>query len=257
MDNELNQVQNDDLFTDEDFIEESTEETHEELEGKPAEEEIVDTPFLEITYDKEKKGLSKEEATTYAQKGMNYDRLNEKYNHIYSPLENLAKKNGMNVEDFLENLNQTQIKYETDLAYKQLKEKHPDADDGLLMEYAKEQIQNRMFVNNQQELQKQTEQDNAQKQRVREDFNRFRQELPNVDVNSLPNEVYENVKQGHDLLSAYYKYQYSELTKKLEESQKQAEIDKQNKDNLKRSLGSTTSASGGETDAFLDGLFSD
>ena len=113
MDNELNQVPtiDDDLFSDivdEDETFEDNDGIFDEVEDTPVENEVdeevpeaSEAPFMEITYNKEKKGLSREEAIAYAQKGMNYDHMVDKYNRINAPLEELARMNNMNVDDFI------------------------------------------------------------------------------------------------------------------------------------------------------------
>ena len=72
MPEDLNQDQG--LF--DDFTDvEDTEEVSEPTEAKAEEttEVKADEPFLTIRYNKEDKGLTREDAITYAQKGMNYD----------------------------------------------------------------------------------------------------------------------------------------------------------------------------------------
>ena len=64
-------------------------------------EVVAEQPKIKVKYDKEEKELSYDEAVTLAQKGMNYDRLNEKYDslkakeHAIKLVEKLAEQNGM------------------------------------------------------------------------------------------------------------------------------------------------------------------
>lgn len=78
----------------------------------PAPEET--TPFLQVKYNKEEVALSKEEAATLAQKGMNYDKvkqakeeLEQKFNNDPSRqyVNTLAEEYGVDPEKVLEKLN--------------------------------------------------------------------------------------------------------------------------------------------------------
>ena len=96
MSDELNQVTEENVFSDvteEENLFEDVEETPETPETEEVQEEPEEWS-LDVKYNGEEKKLNKEEATTYAQKGMNYDK-------IYNPLEKLAKKNGMQVGEYL------------------------------------------------------------------------------------------------------------------------------------------------------------
>ena len=65
------------------------------------------TPFLEIQYNHEKKGLSRDEAITLAQKGMHYQ-------STYDSLERVATLKGQSVKEFLSGIETAQ-----DDAYRQ------------------------------------------------------------------------------------------------------------------------------------------
>ncbi len=49
-------------------------------------EQTPDEPFMTVRYNKQDKPLSKEEAVTYAQKGMNYDKLQERLKEVSAKL---------------------------------------------------------------------------------------------------------------------------------------------------------------------------
>lgn len=269
MDNELNQVPtiDDDLFSDivdENETFEDNDGIFDDVEDTPVEDQVneevpeaSEAPFMEITYNKEKKGLSREEAIAYAQKGMNYDHMVDKYNRINAPLEELARMNNMNVDDFINHLGQTQMQFEVSNVFNQLKQQYPNSDDVLLQQLAQSQVNNRLTAQAQQMQNQRNEQMNAQKQKAMRDVEMFKREFPDVDYSNLPQEVYEDIKNGHTLLSAYYKYQNSQNSEQIKQLQATAETNKQNEANKRKSFGQTTNAGGGEIDPFLEGLFSE
>jgi hypothetical protein len=55
-------------------------------DSTPAPEET--TPFMQVKYNKEEVALDQEQATTYAQKGMNYDKIKESRDEIQSQYDN-------------------------------------------------------------------------------------------------------------------------------------------------------------------------
>ena len=266
MDNELNQVptNDDDLFSD--IVDENENfddvpEASDEFEDTPVEEVVSEqaeeAPFLEVIYNKEKKGLSRDEALTYAQKGMNYDKMVERYNSINAPLEELARMNNMDVNSFIDHLGRTQMQFEVSNTLNKLKEQYPNSDESLLQRLAENEVNRRLSVQAQQMETQRNEQANAQRQKALHDVELFKQEFPDVDYSNLPSQVYDDIRNGHTLLSAYYKYQNSQANEQMQQLKANAEIQKQNEANMNRSFGQTTNVGGGESDPFLDGLFSE
>lgn len=205
--------------------------------------EVQNEPFLDIVYNKETKNLSKEEARTLAQKGMNYDHMLERY----APIEELARLNNMDVNTFIKSLNDTQRQFEIDKEMQSLRQQYPDTNENVLKELAQSRADGRVATQREQFQKEQNEQVSAQEQQVKRDLELFKKEFPDVDYTELPQEVYENVRNGLPLLSAYYKYL---RTKETVESK----ANDLNKANQEKSLGSTTNAGGGQKDAFLDGF---
>lgn len=217
------------------------EETTEVIE-KP-EETPTSESFLDITYNKETKSLSKEEAKTLAQKGMNYDKMLERY----APIEELARLNGMDVNTFINSLNETQRQFELDKELRTLKQQFPDTDETVLKELAQSRAEGHVAKQREQFQKEQNEQVDAQEQQIRRDLDLFKREFPDVDYTNLPNEVYDNVRNGLPLLSAYYKYLRTKESAELK-------VNKINEANKEKSLGATTNAGSGTHDAFLDGF---
>ena len=253
MEENLNQDLTDTQGLFDDYSEDNTEveepvkgETTKEEPTKVAEKETDTTkvePFLDIVYNKETKNLSKEEARTLAQKGMNYDHLKERY----APIEELARLNGMDVTTFINSLNDTQMHFELEKEMNSLRQQFPDTNEEVLKELAQSRAQGRVATQIAKFHEEQQATVNAVDEQVHRDLEMFKQEFPDVDFTELPNEVMDNVRNGLPLVSAYYKYL------RVQDANKH-EIDQQNKVNQTKALGDTSNAGGGEKDAFLSGL---
>ena len=223
--------------------EETTEEKVTDHQNVEQPKGVSEEPFLDIVYNKETKNLSKDEARTLAQKGMNYDHMLERY----APIEELARLNNMDTVTFIKTLNETQRQFELDKELNSLKQQYPNTDETVLKELAQSRAEGRVAAQKEKFQKEQNEQVNAQEQQVKRDLELFKQEFPDVDYTELPQEVYENVRNGLPLLSAYYKY--------LRTTESVAsKVDKINETNKQKSLGSTTNAGGGTHDAFLEGF---
>lgn len=232
----------DDYSEDNTEVEETTKEEPTQVEEEKTEPTQVE-PFLDIVYNKETKNLSKEEARTLAQKGMNYDHLKERY----APIEELARLNGMDVQTFIKSLNDTQMQFELEKEMNSLKQQFPDTNEEVLKELAQSRAQGRVATQKAQFQSEQQAKVNAVDAQVHRDLEMFKQEFPDVDFTNLPDEVMSNVRNGLPLVSAYYKYL------RVQDANKQ-KIDQQNKVNQSKALGNTSNAGGGEKDAFLSGL---
>ncbi len=93
-------------------VNESEDVEEEEVEPETQESE-EDTFSLDIRYNGQNQTLNREQATTLAQKGMNYDKINEKLqqalnNPVLKVLERNAAKAGMSVEDYANRMAQFQ-----------------------------------------------------------------------------------------------------------------------------------------------------
>lgn len=240
MSDELNQVTEENVFSDvteEENLFEDVEETPE----TPETEEVQEEPksFLKVKYNGEEQDLNEEDARTFAQKGMNYDK-------IYNPLEKLAKANGMQVGEYLNQLEATQRQYEVSKEVDRLRqdEKYADLSDEILEEIANSRIDQIIT----QEAQNEAEAINQDQLQVQREVDMFLKEYPefqNKGPDSLDPKVYDYVKQGYTLLEAYNKFSRENPKEKAQ---------RQNEENKKRSLGNTTNAGTGSSDDFLSGF---
>ena len=119
-------------------VEEVTEDTPESTDTDDTTEAEEQTSLFElkVKYNGEEQTLNEEDARTFAQKGMNYDR-------IYEPLERLARMNNMSVGDYLNQLNDTQITYEVEKEKDNLRNdpKYEDLNDDILEEIARGRVE--------------------------------------------------------------------------------------------------------------------
>lgn len=215
-----------------------------ETEDTPIEEEVTETdsqPFLEVKYNKEAKHLTREEAIELSQKGLNYDKLHEKHNALNTRLEAIAKANGLDIESFLNSLDEMQREVSINNKVQELKQQYPNSDEQLLKELAEKELN----------IPKPQPQENKELKRQLEIFNR---KYPDVDASKLDQEVYDLMEEGYTLLEAYREVQDIKDAQAKAELQKQEEVRKKNEANAKKSLGSTQSIGEVESDAFLIGL---
>ena len=240
MSDELNQVTEENVFSDVTEGENLFEDV-EETPETPETEEVQEEPksFLKVKYNGEEQDLNEEDARTFAQKGMNYDK-------IYSPLEKLAKKNGMQVGEYLNQLEATQRQYEISQEVDKLRqdEKYADLSDEILEEIANSRIDQIIT----QEAQNEAEAINQDQLQVQREVDMFLKEYPefqNKGPDSLDPKVYDYVKQGYTLLEAYNKFSRENPKEKAQ---------RQNEENKKRSLGNTTNAGKVDSDDFLSGF---
>ena len=245
MENEVNQLQDENIFSD---TTEEEENLFDESEDKPVEEESnVETQNdwgLKVTYNGEEQTLNQEDARNYAQKGMNYDK-------IYEPLQRLARLNGLNsVGEYLTMLDDTQVNYEISKEMEELRKdpKYESVSDEVLEEIATSRVHESIGKRDNEFLKEQQGIADAQEQQLQKEIQTFLREYPEFadkGPESLDPKVFEYVKDGYTLLEAYSKWQ---------REQPETKISKQNEENKKRSIGSTTNAGKVETDDFLSGF---
>lgn len=242
MDFEQNQVQDENVFDDATveeenlFADETTEDTPE------VEEPVEEAPktFLRVKYNDEEQDLNEDDARMYAQKGMNYDK-------IYNPLQKLAKANGLQVGEYLHQLEATQRQYEISQEVDRLRqdEKYADLSDEILEEIANSRIEKIVSEEAQIKAEEQSNQEKLVEQELKRQVDMFQREYPNVKPEEVSDEVIDLVKQGYTLLEAYHKWDATNAKQIAK---------RQNEENKKRSLGNTTNAGKVDSDDFLNGF---
>ena len=242
--------------TTEETIEEPTEsnETVEETATEETTEEPVENtvePYgLKIKFNGEEKTLTEEEARTFAQKGMNYDRF-------YEPIERLARMNNMSVGDYVNQLNDTQVQYEVSKEMDSLREdpKYANVDEEVLEEIASAHVKEMMGERDRTYETQVKEQTDAQQLAAQKQIDMFMEEYPEYrdkGPEALDPKVFDYVHKGYTLLEAYNKFQ-RDLSNSAQ-SEAKAKASQLNEANKKKALGNTTNAGNTDTDAFLSGL---
>ena len=239
----------------EESTEEPDRETVEESAQKPQEEtQEAEEPFLNIKYDKQEYGLTKEEAKDLAEKGKNYERLFEKYSTLNSNIERIARMNNMDINTFLQELGNSTRNVEISKEVDALQSAYPDTDIAVLEELATKRVDERLNLQEQSFVNEQNMVANQQDQEIRRQLNLFRQEYPNLAPDKLDAKVYDYVKSGYTLLEAYNKWARSEGEKQKSVEDKKSKVSQLNEENKKKSLGSTSNVEGIEVDDFLEGF---
>jgi hypothetical protein len=210
-------------------------------ENTNSSEAQAEAPYLEIKYNHEKKGLTREEAISWAQKGMHYE-------STYNALERAAAIKGVSVNDFLKNLETAE-----DEAYKQsLIERFGNDEDVINEMMELREIKKQKAINSAKETQRLDAEAREQSanERIAKEFTQMKKDFPEVaEYSALPQAVKQAANEGMPLAYAYLMYQHTEK-KKVETANRQAA------EAEKHSAGSMSSAESTDMvgDAFLKGL---
>ena len=240
----------------------SEEENQTETDSKEGEKEELDyKPFLEALskkakYNKESVEVKDfEEVVNNFQKGLNYDKMVEKYNNlenskIFSYVSKKAQELGITVDEYMDQVE----------AYEQEQEKAREQErlDEMIANGVPEDVAKEVIATSQLRKQLQEEKNQLEKEKkAREDKEKENQEyldfleaFPDVKAEDIPKEVYAEARKSN-LTTAYMKWQNAELKKQVDRL-------KQNEKNISSSVGSTTQFGSedetGKTDLFLEGF---
>ncbi len=164
-----------------------------------------DVPFMMVKYNHEEKGLSQEEAITWAQKGMHYDALHSKLDYI-------AAQSDISVNTLVDNMMQSL----EDAKRSELIERFGDDEatiNDLMTLYRNQQKEkyDKVLADRKLAGEQQTESANA---RIAAEFTAMKAEHPELnDFSSLPAEVIKAAASGMPLEYAYLKYTHNENRK--------------------------------------------
>jgi hypothetical protein len=235
----------DDVILPDDFTP-STEELNENpvMETTPTEEpkQEPEQPKIKVKYLHEEKEISLDEARELAQKGMNYDRLQERLNALQNDprlsfVETQAKRYGMTVDQYLEAVRQQEEQERlNELVQKNIPE-----------EYAKEIMENRKFRE-----QYDSQQREAQaKERQQAEYKDFIDSFPDIKPEDIKSETWIKVNQGVPL-------KYAFMEQKMAEMANEVNVLKTNQANTKKAPVSGASSNGSHEiaseDDFLKGF---
>lgn len=247
--------------------EQKTSEEPEEPAGQPEAEptkEQKEEPeeLFDLKFNKEIRKVSRQEVTELAQKGLNHDRILEQRDHLQQENAELLKFKQDN-EAIIGLLDAAAQKSGTDRnTFLQSVRENAYVSQGLSRDAAHERVlredaEQRLSRTEQLEAAKdkgQQEQEQARQQ----DIERFLKLYKDVDPNTIPKEVWDDVRNGETLVSAYGRYENRQLAESNRKLQESINALKQNEKNKQKSIGSAKTE-GKETakDPFLEYLFSD
>ena len=199
-------------------------------------------PFLEIKYNHESKGLTREEAATLAQKGMHYEGL-------YQSLERIADLKGVTVKELING-----FEAEQDEAYRrELAERFGDDKEtiNIMMEHYQNGKQGKIDAAKNKRLQDEATAEQNINTRLANEFIELQKEFPELkEFADLPESVRRAAAEGKDLTHAYLLHQHRE-NKKIAAAKASEEAAAAKSAG---SLGGSVADDMSE-DAFLKGLF--
>ena len=201
-----------------------------------SEQQAVQDAPIEVTYMNETRTLSRDEAVQLAQKGMDYDRIRQKWNDARETIlfiDEQAKAAGMNRTDFV-NFLRVEAKKSQGVS-------EEEAQRTVDLENREAVIHEQEAAERQRLEDQQAQQRAAQEQQARRDadFRRFAQKFPDVDAKTIGPDVWERVGKGESLTEIW-------LEKENDRLKQEQAVAEQNAKNAGRSTGSMAS-SGGET----------
>ena len=222
------------------------EEPEESAEAQPKEEpqETVEDPtdFLTVRFNKADKKLTRAEAVELAQKGLNYDHVKAELDSyrdgpIGKAIKAYADQAGMSVEKYAEMMAAQADAAAEKKAIDELREKWPDVPDEFLKEHARLQ-----------RGENQAKAASAEEAKRQKEWAEARAEYPEINPESLPQDVYEAMAQGMTPLEALHRHEIAELKKKNAELTSAEEAKKKQIDNRARSTGSLASSAKSQDD---------
>lgn len=242
---------------------EEPEEPAGQLEAEPTMEQKEEPEELfDLKFNKEIRKVNRQEVTELAQKGLNHDRILEQRDHLQQENAELLKFKQDN-EAIIGLLDAAAQKSGTDRnTFLQSVRENAYVSQGLSRDAAHERV---LREDAEQRLSR-TEKADAEKQQAQQgqelarqqDIERFLKLYKDVDPNTIPKEVWDDVRNGETLVSAYGRYENRQLAESNRKLQESLNALKQNEKNKQKSIGSAKTE-GKETakDPFLEYLLSD
>lgn len=237
--------------------EEQAETGEPETEETEQEEDKAADQLFELKHLDEVRSVGREEVIALAQKGMDYDRIREKYDAAkpgaewYAAnadtvkwLEDMAKNQGMSLAEMVDETRAEIMAKETNQSVAVCRGIIANERKALELEAQKKALDSRSS--------EAEEQANA-KAKMEADVQAFVKAYPEAakDPNSLPKEVWDEVHKGESLVNAYRAWENKQLKAQLDKEKKDAERRAQEQKNKARSTGSqSTAGNRSDADAF-------
>lgn len=214
---------------------------------------------FDLTYMHETRSVDRNEVITLAQKGMDYDRIRGNYDSLTREIEDLggmdnvrsfaglikdiADSSGMSTEQVIDNVS-GQIIARRDKVSPEVAAERAKA----------ERLQRASEARTRQEKENASKAD-AETQKRNEDFAAFIKAYPGVDAKSIPQEVWDEVRAGKSLVTAYAVYDAKTARAEAEQLRSEMTAAKKNDENRQKAAPTTQSAGNKSTtpDAFDEG----
>ena len=199
--------------------------------GKDTQEDV--SAFkLPVKFYGEHRELTLEEATEYAQKGMNYEKLKseldgyEANKPVFDKLTYLSQKHGKSIDEIINGL----MTADEQMLRREITEKYGDLPDEVvsrLLEQEKNKAQNTYsdYVN--QQKQQQAEAEKQEHVRIAKEFLELQKEFPELEnINKVPDSVIiDAVENKRNLIDAYLRYANKE-SRRVQAAQQAAQTAK-------------------------------
>lgn len=261
----FNDVDNE-VLGDEESQESSEEETNEDSEPSEtqednSEDEVDFKPLLEklskkVKYNKEPVSIeSLEDLINGYQKGLNYDKVQEKLENLQNSkaevyLKKKANELGISVDEYMDQVEDYERRQQEEKDQERLEEM---IENGVPEDVAREVIATaelrRQLQQKENEL-KEREQETIRQEEEEKEYEDFMKNFPDVNPEDIPKEVFEEAVNS-DLSSAYMKYRLKELETQLK-------VAKQNEENAESTVGGVTDTGTTQekhsSDPFLEGF---
>ena len=209
-----------------------------------AEEKQTEEQTIRIKFNGEEQDIPISKAVTLAQKGMNYDHVVQKNDHLNAMIDRYAERAGMTREQYFEFLANADAEIERNAELEVLRARYPDADAALLNEIAEREIKIRGAENEKKRKEEKQQEEDAR----RVPWNIFFQKHPELRPEQLTQDFYDAVQAGGTPEEVYLSRRVAELEGKLATESK-------NRENASRAVGSARGDAGKpDTDAFLQGF---
>lgn len=197
---------------------------------------------IRIKYNHEERELTLDEATQLAQKGMNYDKLQQRLNEVQSNpglayLNELAERSGTSIENLVNYWREQEQQAELNQLIQ----------NNIPEEYAREMIENKKFRNQMEQRERQAQMEAKQ----HAEFEDFFKTFDDVKPESIPAEVWQRNNEGVPLKYAYMEHEFSKLKTEMQVLKHNQEIKKKAPIRSTVSYGSKEETS---DDLFLEGF---
>ena len=207
------------------------------------------------------KVVSKDEAVTLAQKGMDYDRIRQKHEDTLSELttakdklsffEQMASSQGKTLDQLIDSVMAEQLATREGI------------DPAVALGRVQIERERKQLEAEKAKLAKGADEKALAEKKRQDDITAFQKEYPDVfaklatDKNAIPATVWEDVNKGETLVAAYAKYERAQLKAELERAKAEAEQIKQKQINKSRSTGSQTTKGNTSTEDLIDRLWNE